>query len=237
MKLTQRLLIGSLLIVGVLVALVVAILDGRLRLRFYEESSAALLREARLVAAQWRPGLNVDSLANAAGGALGHRVTLIDSSGKVVGDSEFDPPALGELENHLTRPEVQDALRGGTGTSRRVSPSAGDEELYAAVRSGHGVARVSVSAVAIQQLFARARADVLVAAVGRPRLVQGDWVKPGAAVIDVGINRLEAGVVGDVDFDPAAQRAGVITPVPRGVGPMTVACLLRNTLLAAQAAA
>ena len=164
MKLTQRLLIGSLLIVGVLVALVVAILDGRLRLRFYEESSAALLREARLVAAQWRPGLNVDSLANAAGGALGHRVTLIDSSGKVVGDSEFDPPALGELENHLTRPEVQDALRGGTGTSRRVSPSAGDEELYAAVRSGHGVARVSVSAVAIQQLFARARADVLVAA-------------------------------------------------------------------------
>jgi len=163
-KLTQRLLIGSLLIVGVLVALVVAILDGRLRLRFYEESSAALLREARLVAAQWRPGLNVDSLANAAGGALGHRVTLIDSSGKVVGDSEFDPPALGELENHLTRPEVQDALRGGTGTSRRVSPSAGDEELYAAVRSGHGVARVSVSAVAIQQLFARARADVLVAA-------------------------------------------------------------------------
>ena len=164
MKLTQRLLIGSLLIVGLLVALVVAILDGRLRLRFYEESSAALLREARLVAAQWRPGLNVDSLANAAGGALGHRVTLIDSSGKVVGDSEFDPPALGELENHLTRPEVQDALRGGTGTSRRVSPSAGDEELYAAVRSGHGVARVSVSAVAIQQLFARARADVLVAA-------------------------------------------------------------------------
>ena len=164
MKLTQRLLIGSLLIVGVLVALVVAILDGRLRLRFYEESSGALLREARLVAAQWRPGLNVDSLANAAGGALGHRVTLIDSSGKVVGDSEFDPPALGELENHLTRPEVQDALRGGTGTSRRVSPSAGDEELYAAVRSRHGVARVSVSAVAIQQLFARARADVLVAA-------------------------------------------------------------------------
>jgi methylenetetrahydrofolate dehydrogenase (NADP+)/methenyltetrahydrofolate cyclohydrolase len=82
-----------------------------------------------------------------------------------------------------------------------------------------------------------ARADVLVAAVGRPRLVQGDWVKAGAAVIDVGINRLEEGVVGDVDFDPAAQRAGVITPVPRGVGPMTVACLLRNTLLAAQAAA
>jgi two-component system, OmpR family, phosphate regulon sensor histidine kinase PhoR len=163
-RLTQRLLIGSLLIVGVLVALVVAIVDGRLRLRFYEESSAALLREARLVSAQWHAGLDVDSLANAAGRALGHRVTLIDSSGTVVGDSEFDPPALGTLENHLTRPEIQEALRGGNGVSRRVSPSAGDEELYAAVRSGAGFARVSVSAVSIQQLFARARADVLVAA-------------------------------------------------------------------------
>ena len=164
MKLTQRLLIGSLLIVGVLVALVVAIVDGRLRLRFYEESSAALVREARLVAAQWHRGLDVDSLANAAGRALGHRVTLIDSSGTVVGDSEFDPPALGALENHLTRPEVQAALRDGSGVARRVSPSAGDEELYAAVRSGTGFARVSVSAVSIQELFARARADVLVAA-------------------------------------------------------------------------
>jgi signal transduction histidine kinase len=164
MKLTQRLLIGSLLIVGVLVALVVAILDGRLRSRFYEDSSAQLLREARLVAAQWHPGLAVDSLANAAGRALGHRVTLIDSSGKVVGDSEFDPPALDELENHLTRPEVQDAQRSGNGTSRRISPSAGDEELYAAVRAGSGFARVSVSARSIQQLFARARTDVLVSA-------------------------------------------------------------------------
>ena len=164
MRLTQRLLIGSLLIVGVLVSLVVAILDGRLRQRFYDETTAQLLREARLVGAQWRPGLPVDSLANAAGQALGHRVTLIDSSGKVVGDSEFDPPALDRLENHLTRPEVAEAVRAGRGTARRVSPSAGDDELYAAVRVGTGVARVSVSAVAIQQLFARARTDVLIAA-------------------------------------------------------------------------
>ena len=81
-----------------------------------------------------------------------------------------------------------------------------------------------------------ARADVLVAAVGVPRLVQGAWVKPGAAVIDVGVNRLEDGLAGDVDFDAARERAGLITPVPGGVGPMTVACLLRNTLLAAQIA-
>ena len=79
------------------------------------------------------------------------------------------------------------------------------------------------------------RADILVAAVGRARMVQGDWVKPGAAVIDVGINRTDDGLVGDVDFGPASERAAVITPVPRGVGPMTIAMLLRNTLLAAQA--
>jgi signal transduction histidine kinase len=164
-KLTQRLLIGSLLIIAILVALFVAIVDGRLRVRLYEESSAEVLREARLVAAQWRPGLAVDSLANAAGGALGHRVTLIDSSGTVVGDSEFDPPALERLENHLTRPEIQEARRTGSGQSRRVSASAGDEELYGAVRAGSGFARVSVSAAAIQELFARARADVLLASV------------------------------------------------------------------------
>jgi signal transduction histidine kinase len=164
-KLTQRLLIGSLAIIGVLVVLVVAIVDGRLRQRFYDESAAQVLREARLVAAQWKLGLNVDSLANEAGRALGHRVTLIDSTGKVRGDSEFDGPALDRLENHLTRPEVQNALRGGAGESRRVSVSAGDDELYAAVRSGPGVARVSVSAASIQALFARARTDVLVAAM------------------------------------------------------------------------
>ena len=81
------------------------------------------------------------------------------------------------------------------------------------------------------------RADVLVAAVGRPRMVQGDWVKQGATVIDVGINRTDDGLVGDVDFDAAAERAALITPVPRGVGPMTIAMLLRNTLIAARARA
>jgi methylenetetrahydrofolate dehydrogenase (NADP+) / methenyltetrahydrofolate cyclohydrolase len=77
---------------------------------------------------------------------------------------------------------------------------------------------------------------VLVAAVGRPRMIPGDWVKPGATVIDVGINRTDDGLVGDVDFEAAAERAGLITPVPGGVGPMTIAMLLRNTLLAAKAA-
>jgi methylenetetrahydrofolate dehydrogenase (NADP+)/methenyltetrahydrofolate cyclohydrolase len=81
------------------------------------------------------------------------------------------------------------------------------------------------------------RADVLVAAVGRARMIGGDWVKPGATVIDVGMNRTAEGVTGDVDFPAAAARAGLITPVPGGVGPMTIAMLLRNTLLAARAQA
>ena len=80
-----------------------------------------------------------------------------------------------------------------------------------------------------------ARADILVAAVGRPRLVPGEWIKPGATVIDVGINRLDEGLVGDVDFRSASEVAGLITPVPGGVGPMTIAMLLRNTLEAAAA--
>jgi methylenetetrahydrofolate dehydrogenase (NADP+) / methenyltetrahydrofolate cyclohydrolase len=82
------------------------------------------------------------------------------------------------------------------------------------------------------------RADILVAAVGRPRMVEGDWIKPGATVIDVGINRIEGEdgktrLVGDVDFAAAVKVAGAITPVPGGVGPMTIAVLLRNTVVAA----
>jgi methylenetetrahydrofolate dehydrogenase (NADP+)/methenyltetrahydrofolate cyclohydrolase len=81
------------------------------------------------------------------------------------------------------------------------------------------------------------RADILVAAVGRAEMVTGDWIKRGATVIDVGINRKETGIVGDVEFSSAAEVAGLITPVPGGVGPMTIAMLLGNTLRAAQAQA
>lgn len=79
------------------------------------------------------------------------------------------------------------------------------------------------------------RADIIVAAVGRPHMVKADWIKPGATVIDVGINRMEAGsLAGDVDFEAAKEVAGAITPVPGGVGPMTIACLLKNTVKAAK---
>ncbi|MGK0499613.1 MAG: methylenetetrahydrofolate dehydrogenase (NADP+)/methenyltetrahydrofolate cyclohydrolase [Oceanicoccus sp.] len=84
-----------------------------------------------------------------------------------------------------------------------------------------------------------AQADILVAAVGRPEMIKGDWIKPGATVIDVGINRIDAGdgktrLVGDVDFAEVEPIAAAITPVPGGVGPMTIACLLKNTLEAAR---
>ena len=82
------------------------------------------------------------------------------------------------------------------------------------------------------------RADILVAAIGQPLFVKGDWVKPGATVIDVGINRVDAGdgktkIIGDVDYDAATKHAGAITPVPGGVGAMTIVCLMHNTLIAA----
>jgi len=98
---------------------------------------------------------------------------------------------------------------------------------------------VTVAHSRTRDLAAEAReADILVAAVGRPHMVKGDWIKPGATVIDVGINRVPAAeegktrLVGDVDFDEAVKVAGAITPVPGGVGPMTIACLLHNTVTA-----
>jgi methylenetetrahydrofolate dehydrogenase (NADP+)/methenyltetrahydrofolate cyclohydrolase len=100
---------------------------------------------------------------------------------------------------------------------------------------------VTIAHSKTRELPARCRqADILVAAVGRPQMVRGDWIKPGAIVIDVGINRLppdasgKSRLVGDVAFEEARAVAGAITPVPGGVGPMTIACLLRNTLQAAK---
>lgn len=79
------------------------------------------------------------------------------------------------------------------------------------------------------------QADILIAAIGRPKFITGPMIKPGAAVVDVGINRIDSGLVGDVDFATAKEIAGAITPVPRGVGPMTIVMLLNNTLAAARA--
>jgi len=98
---------------------------------------------------------------------------------------------------------------------------------------------VTIAHSRTRDLAARCRAaDILIAAVGRAAMIQGNWVKPGAVVIDVGINRIEkpdgkTKLIGDVDFETARQIAGAITPVPGGVGPMTIACLLHNTVITA----
>lgn len=105
------------------------------------------------------------------------------------------------------------------------------------VQKGTGAdATVTVAHSRTPDLAAVCRtADILVAAVGRAKLITADFVKPGAAVVDVGINRTDTGLVGDVDFDAVKEVAGAISPVPGGVGPLTVAMLMRNTLTAAQA--
>ena len=101
-------------------------------------------------------------------------------------------------------------------------------------------ATVTIAHSRTADLAARCReADIVVAAVGKPELVRGDWLKPGAIVLDVGINRIADGektrLVGDVHFASAVEVAGAITPVPGGIGPMTIACLLRNTMACAKA--
>src|SRR5438105_15768211 len=123
---------------------VVVIIDNQLHSSITDQTTHDLAGEARLMAIQWKPGVNADSLADEAGIATGHRVTLIDSAGHVVGDSEFDGPALQGLENHSARPEIIAARVRGLGSSRRMSPSTGEEQLYVAVNAPQDLARVSV---------------------------------------------------------------------------------------------
>ena len=164
MRLSQRLLGGFLLIILVLVALVVTSVERRVRERLLEQAAAGLLREARLVATATTDPANPDSLADALGTTLGHRVTLIAGDGRVIGDSEFDGPALTQMENHRTRPEVVSAGLRDTGTAVRRSASAGDVEVYAAVRDGDGFARVSLAFATQSLIEAQLRRDIFSAA-------------------------------------------------------------------------
>lgn len=163
MRLAQRLLLQSLAIIAVLVISVVVIIDNQLRSSITDQTVQDLAGEARLLSIQWRPGVDADSLADLAGGATGHRATLIDSTGHVVGDSEFDGPALQSLQNHSTRPEVIAAKKSGVGSYRRVSASTGAEQLYVAVKAPLGVARVSVTTRTLEALFDKARNGVIAA--------------------------------------------------------------------------
>ena len=136
-----------------------------------------------------------------------------------------------EIEGPGRRFVVTDDLSGYA-----VTMTAGDIVDLLRIGVRPGARRSGVASRLLEELREQvSRADILVVAVGRPGIVPGDWVKPGAVVIDVGINRLDDGrLVGDVEFETASQRASWITPVPGGVGPMTVATLMENTLEAAR---
>ena len=162
MTLARRLMLGSLVVVTTLVVAIVLIAGARLRERLVAEKIDELSRDARLVALAWRAGMNADSLAHDAGAALGYRVTLIDSTGVVVGDTEFGPDARRRLENHAGRPEVVAARTSGTGSARRRSASAGDEELYVATRHPLGFVRVSLTTAPLDAVVGGAQRDVLV---------------------------------------------------------------------------
>ena len=163
MTLAKRLLFGALVLVIVLVTSIVAIAGSRLRARLEDETKRELEREARLVATEWRKNVNADSLSDAAGAALGRRVTLIDTSGTVIGDSEFNGDDLHHLQNHSTRPEVVGARTTGVGSSMRPSASAGDDEIYLAIAHPLGVVRVSVATTKFHAIVSGAQRDVLTA--------------------------------------------------------------------------
>ncbi|MBI3568071.1 MAG: HAMP domain-containing protein [Gemmatimonadetes bacterium] len=163
MRLPTRLLLGALAVVAMLAVVLTFEVDQKLAERLTAEATDGLAREARLVASEWTPGVDPVVLAEHTGIATGHRVTLIDSTGVVIGDSEFRGSARLQLENHAHRPEVMAARATGMGSSRRRSPSAGDLELYVAVRAARGTARVSLTTSSLDAIIMSAKQDVAVA--------------------------------------------------------------------------
>jgi len=163
MKLVHRTMLGALGIIGALVLLLIAQIDRTLAVRLTAETTARLSTEVRLVAGQWTTGVDADALANRLGRESGHRVTLVDTAGRVIGDSEFDRPELDHLENHAMRPEIVAARTAEIGSARRHSASAGNDELYVAMRTPLGFARVSLATTSLNAIVSDARRDVTMA--------------------------------------------------------------------------
>ena len=214
MRLAQRLLLGAVLIVTAFLVVAVVLSGQRLRNQLVHLTTEHLRTEARLVAQQWRSGAAADALADSAGAALGQRVTLVDSAGRVLGDSEFSGPALAALQNHNDRPEIIEARRAGQGSSRRMSPSEGDEELYVAVAASNGrVARVSIETGQLEGIVARARRDVvfsafiaLIIAVALAAIFSRQVSKPVAELRDVA----SAIAAGDLSRRPVLSAPGEV---------------------------
>jgi signal transduction histidine kinase len=162
-RLAQRLLLGSLLVVSVLVVLVVLISDRRLDDRLLAQAESQLARESRVIRESWLPGLEADSLADVWGAAFDRRVTLIDTAGMVLGDSDFDAPALGLLGNQRLRPEIAGVLTQPPGSAPHIGVLEAGAEAYAVARAPGGVVRVSLSLRSLDAITRGARRDVLFA--------------------------------------------------------------------------
>jgi signal transduction histidine kinase len=236
-SLTQRVLLGSLLVVALFTALVITLADRRLEKRLAGDAVTTLGREATTIVPLWRPGVNADSLADRVGGSLRRRVTIIDATGRVIGDSDFDSAGMARLQNHATRPEVVAARDTGIGWSRRRSPSAGDEELYVAVRAPLGTVRVSMSTRALGAIVGGAQRDVLVAsliallvALALTFLFARSVTQPIVALRDAA-RRLAAG---DLSQRPHLAGARELTDLADALARMAEQLETRMTALAAE---
>lgn len=163
MRLAQRLLLGSLLVVGVILVFVVVLSERGVREGLLRTTTDRLVADAQLISRLWRPGVDADSLADATASALGLRVTLIDSSGRVVGDSDYEGAELGRLENLRERPEIAAARVRPAAEEPMVRQAPGDAALYFATSSPQGFVRVAMSTEAAEETISRARRAVLAA--------------------------------------------------------------------------
>ena len=163
MRLAQRLLLGSLLVVGVLVIFIVLTSDRRLDDRLIAQSHSRMARETEVIARTWVPAADPDSLADAWSAALDRRVTLVDTSGRVLGDSEFESPALTLLGNQRSRPEFAPLFEGGIGSRVATGVDAGAGEAYAIARFAPGIVRVAIPLTSLDVITRGARQDVLIA--------------------------------------------------------------------------
>jgi signal transduction histidine kinase len=237
-NLTQRLLTGSLALVAVLVAAIVIIAGRRLNDRLAADTDDELRREAELIGIAWsRHPSNPDSLADAAGRALERRVTLIDSTGVVVGDAEFSGDALRRLENHSKRPEVVQARASGVGHSVRTSASAGDEEMYVAVRHPFGFVRVSIVTSRFHEIVGGAQRDVMIAsiiallgAIGLATLFSMSISRPIVELRDV----TRAIAAGDLTRKPSLSAPGEVGDLAASVSRMTEELGLRLQAMEAE---
>jgi two-component system, OmpR family, phosphate regulon sensor histidine kinase PhoR len=225
MNLSQRLLAGLLVVVGVLVAAVILIAGSRLTSRLSRDTGDELEREARLVGVMWsEQPRNPDSLADAAGVALQRRVTIIDSTGVVLGDSEFDAQGLDRLENHSNRPEILAARDSGAGRATRKSASAGDNEMYVAVRHPRGFVRVAIGTNRVQEIVGGAWRDVLtaslIALVGAIVMAAVFSRRVSRPIVELrDVTRAIAG--GDLTKRPSLTAAGEVGDLAASVSRMT----------------